>query len=100
MKRKMTKRQLLTELLANDEAEKKAEASYRRLSDRTERLNNKRRKLSAELAQLVWDEQIKNEGSYKFNIEPIIFKSHIFNVNGGGSFHKPNCKIRAANRVS
>ena len=89
--RKLTKRQLLNALLDAEEAQKKITASEYRLAAREERLDKKRERLSAELANILYDERAKT-GEKK---EPIIFKNHMFDVRARSAYNKARCEIQA-----
>jgi len=95
-KRKLTKRQLLNELLDAEEAQKKITASELRLENRERRLDKKREQLSSELANILFDERVKS-GEKK---APIIYKQHMFNVRGRSTYNKAACDIESIKSVS
>ena len=94
-KRKITKRQLLNALLEADEAQKKIDESQARLWKREERLNAKREDLSNQLSNILYDER-KKTGASK---EPIIYKGHMFDVQGKTTWSSASCNIKSVKSV-
>jgi len=94
-RKKLTKRQLLNELLVAEEAQKKIDASTARLWKREKVLNKKREKLSHELSEILYEER-KASGEKK---EPIIYKSHMFDISGRTGWGTASCDIAAIKSV-
>jgi hypothetical protein len=79
--RKMTKRQILNELLAVKEKQLKLMESDKRLQARKEKERAKRCELAEELVGIMYSEAKKNGTLDDFDEEaPIFFKDHVFEI--------------------
>ena len=82
-KRKMTKRQILNELLAHAERQEKLNQSYKRLRTRLDNAQQKRNELADNLKEILIAEAKKNkvENFSEYDCEdPIVFKNHVFEL--------------------
>jgi len=96
--RKMTKRQLLNELLVIEEKRAKIEASETRLYNRRKKLKEDHGKLANDLLVVCLKEQKKVGGDCSYVEDPIVFKGNSFDIttpswsekNSSVSIHKVN----------
>lgn len=82
--KKMTKRQILNELLAVREKQLKLHESEKRLHARQQKERERRNQLAKELASSLWAEA-KKKKLEDFDVEenPIFFKEHVFELETG-----------------
>jgi hypothetical protein len=77
-KRKMTKRQILTALIENQEKKEKLDESYARLGVREDKLHEQKKNLKAELRERITEER-KKMGVGDIGLpDPIIYKGKVF----------------------
>jgi len=81
IKKKLTKRQILNELLLVEEQKAKYEESLKRVYARGEKLTTKFKKLSEQLETITYRE-LKATSVYPYTTapEPILYKGHVFSV--------------------
>jgi len=99
-KRKLTKRQILNELLAVKEKQEKVYASQLRLSNREETLDDQKMKLADELKEICLKERVKNGNQSKYfgDEDPILFKNHVFTIISAG-WSSTDIQIVSVNHV-
>lgn len=99
-KRKLTKRQILNELLEVHSRQLKLRESQDRLSARKNKEFINRNELAGEL-EILCKAEAKKNGEEDFDVEePILFKSHVFVIDAARALHKTTIDIQAAKSVS
>ncbi len=88
--KKLTKRQILNELLDLNEKQKKIYASRRRLDKRVSKLEDRRSELADQLADICR----KGDG-----IKPIVYKKQLFDLTSGGSWYRASVDIGDVSNV-
>jgi len=97
--KKLTKRQILNELLVLEDKKTALAASQDRLWDRSSKLSTAHRKLASELEEVCLAEAKKMGAEEDFD-EPIFFKQHIFTVEpGNGYARKATVNIQGTKNV-
>jgi len=81
IKKKLTKRQILTELLDVEEKKAKYEQSLQRVYKRGEKLDDIRNDLTEQLKTISYQEIRKAGGNpHEDAPEPILYKGHVFSL--------------------
>ena len=104
-KRKLTKRQILNELLVVEEKKDKYNASLTRLYARGTKLDDQKNDLAKQLDAACREEAKKNGGSWDsypdYEREPIIFKQHIFELsNSRWRNDYPDLEIKSGKSIN
>lgn len=96
--KKMTKRQILNELLVVEEKKAAIAKSADRLQTRRNNLRGKHCDLAEQL-EAMCDKELVKAGAEGDAIEPIIFKNKIFEVEPGDGYHRTAVVIQGAKSV-
>ncbi len=94
--KKLTKRQVLNELLVANDVAEKIEASRNRLDKREEKLIDKVADLTDQLIAIC-DKDVPKIGGH--SRLPIIFKNHIFTPSAGSMYSSSKCYIESVTNV-
>ena len=99
--KKLTKRQLLNEILATEEAFNKLRVSQERLDKRESRLMDKQDELAKELATVLKKEQAKRGEKEEWERpDPVVFKSHVIEVDYDSvAWRRPKCSVTSVKNV-
>jgi len=81
IKKKLTKRQILNELLVVEEKKAKYEESLARVYKRGERLDDRYNELAEQL-ETISNRELRKAGLNPYDVtpEPILFKQHVFAI--------------------
>jgi len=97
-RKKLTKRQILNELLTLEDKKAALSASQDRLWERSGKLTNAHKKLAGELEEICIADAKKQGVSEDFE-EPILFKQHVFTVEPGGYSNRTTVSIQGTKNV-
>jgi len=97
-RKKLTKRQILNELLVLEDKNTALDASQARLWERQVKLTSAHKRLAGELEEICIADAKKQGFSENFE-EPILFKQHVFTVEPGGYSGRTTVTIQGTKNV-